>query len=115
MGFKRTRNGEQQRDRETAENEEVVEVETGNNDTTQDQTQTEQRAGAERGIHALPDKIGNLAGYFLPPTPPARRAVSEERMRTKTPGKQVKLSAMCIDTTPVDQGRQMRRKREHTS
>jgi hypothetical protein len=46
MGFKRMRNGEQ-RDRET-ENEEVVEVETGNNDTTQDQTQTEQRGGHAR-------------------------------------------------------------------
>jgi hypothetical protein len=45
MGFKRTRNGEQ-RDRETAENEEVVEVETANNETTQDQTQTEQRGAA---------------------------------------------------------------------
>jgi hypothetical protein len=45
MGFKRMRNGEQ-RDRETAENEEVVEVETGNRNTTQDQTQTEQRGAA---------------------------------------------------------------------
>jgi hypothetical protein len=70
------RNGEQ-RDRET-ENEEVVEVETGNNDTTQDQTQTEQR-GAARGIHTLSDNIGNLAGYFLQPTPPARRAVNDRR------------------------------------
>jgi hypothetical protein len=100
MGFKRTRNGEQ-RDRETAENEEEVEVENGSNETTQDQTQTEQR-GAARSIHTLPDNTGNLAGYFLQPTPPARRAVvNEERMRTKTAGKQAKLSAMGIDVTPV--------------
>jgi hypothetical protein len=36
MGFKRTRNGEP-RGRETSENEEVVEVETGMNEATQDQ------------------------------------------------------------------------------
>jgi hypothetical protein len=43
--FKRQRNGEQ-RDGEMAENEEVVEIETGSSDTTQNQTQVAQRGAA---------------------------------------------------------------------
>jgi hypothetical protein len=98
MGFKRMRSGEQ-RDKETAENEEVVEVETGNSDTTQNQTQAVQR-GAARS-NALPDNIGNLAKYFTQHTPPARRAVNAEGRRTKTPGKQAALSEVGIEVTPV--------------
>jgi hypothetical protein len=94
MGFKRMRNGEQ-RDSETVEK--VVEVETGGNEAVQDQTQAEQRGTARS--NTLPDNIGNLARNFS--TPPARRATNAEGMRTKTPGKQAKLSTMGIDVTLV--------------
>jgi hypothetical protein len=52
--FKRLRNGEQ-RDGEMAENDEVVEIETGSNDTTQNQTQVAQRGTAMS--NALPHNI----------------------------------------------------------
>jgi hypothetical protein len=51
-----------------AENEEVVEIETGNRrDTTHNQTQAAQR-GTVRS-NALPDNIGNLARFFTRHTP----------------------------------------------
>jgi hypothetical protein len=59
--FKRLRNGEQ-RDGAMAENDEVVEIETGSNDTTQNQTQVAQRRTARS--NALPHNIGNLARFF---------------------------------------------------
>jgi hypothetical protein len=96
--FKRLRSGEQ-RDEEMAENDEGVEIETGSNDTTQNQTQVAQR-GAARS-NALPHNIGNLASFFTRHTPPARRTVSAEGGRARTPGKQATLSAVGIEVTPV--------------
>jgi hypothetical protein len=70
-----------------AENEEVVEIETGSNDTTQNQTQVAQRGAAR----SRPEWM----------MPPARRAENTKGMRTRTPGKQATLSAVGIEVTPV--------------
>jgi hypothetical protein len=78
--FKRLRNGEQ-RDGEMAENEEVVEIETGTSDTTRNQTQVAQR-GTARSRPVVGS--GNTKG-----------------VRTRTPGKQATLSAVGIEVTPV--------------
>jgi hypothetical protein len=98
MGFKRTRNGEP-RDRGTAGNEEVVEVETGRNEAIQDTGPNADGAGAEGGgeehTHTL------IARFFPQDTPQARRAASAEEMRTQALGKQAKLSTMGIGVTPV--------------
>ena len=60
-----------------AENEEVVEIETGSNDTTQNQTQVAQRGTARS--NTLPPNINfYLASFFTRQTPPARRTVSAE-------------------------------------
>jgi hypothetical protein len=91
MGFKRLRDGEQ-RDGEMAGNEEVVEIETGNDNTTQNQTQLAQR-GTTR---SRPEW---MIRCFM--TPPARRAENAEGVRTRTPGKQAALSAVGIEVTPV--------------
>ena len=61
--FKRLRSGEQ-RDGEMAENDEGVEIETGSNDTTQNQTQVAQRGAAR----SRPEWV---IRFF--PTPPAGR------------------------------------------
>ena len=59
-----------------AENDEGVEIETGSNDTTQNQTQVAQRGTARS--NALPPNISYLASFFTRLTPPARRTVSAE-------------------------------------
>jgi hypothetical protein len=75
-----------------AGNEEVVEIETGNDNTTQNQTQLAQR-GTTR---SRPEW---MIRCFM--TPPARRAENAEGVRTRTPGKQAALSAVDIEVTPV--------------
>jgi hypothetical protein len=59
--FKRTRNGEP-RGRETVENGEVVEVETGMNEAMQDQTQPEQRGGGEKEWYSGGHNTGQRTG-----------------------------------------------------